>query len=313
MARRDGESKRHHYVSQGYMRNFAKGPKGDEHIKVLSLSDGRRFFSNLKKIAAQIDYNRVAGDDPLAYEKWLDRSVETSAIKVINMLSRKTGPITLKGRCDLGLFIALQVFRGPEARESLTDIVSDTLQKFNEYAKQTTVTRDALALLGFDPTRFNVDEINAKGSLGEDYFKTPVNIPNEDHLSLMIMTARGILTTILSSPWDIIYFEENCLFTSDSPVTKVAFDYIPNGQHGSWVQPDTITFPLSRNCALMILPPLKRGRNAEANEERRLAYQGRLDRQVKGEKDDALLINRLTQGSAHKFLLMHPDDSPIMP
>ncbi|WP_186309381.1 DUF4238 domain-containing protein [Micrococcus luteus] len=303
--------KLHHYVPQVYLRGFSKGPRKKEQIGVVNVSDGRHFTRNIRRVAARMYFNSIEGDDPLAVENWLGR-IETDAKEVIDAIACESDRLTSDDRHALSDFIALQAFRGPSVRRDATRVVRDAFQRLNDYAKQTVVTRDSLAALGFDPNRFDVDAINEKGRAGQDYFTSDIDLSQDDQVTLMVTTARSVLPYIMETPWRIIHFREQTLLTSDAPVTN-----IPTGDwlvrpHGRAASLQTLVFPLTRKCALTIPPPDVCGSGAKAQAMKTTAPSGRLDIHVIGDDTEANFINDVTKNGADEYVYFHPDDAHLV-
>lgn len=301
----------HHYVPQVYLRGFSKGAKPQEQIGVLSLLDGKRFTRNIRKTGAQTHFNTIDGDDPLAIESWLAK-IEADAKGVIDAIALHKRSLNMDERHALSDFMSLQTFRGPDSRSILTSVVGDVFQKMNEYAKRTVVTRDALWALGFDPNKFDIDEINARGRAGEDYFTSPTDVPQDDQIDVMILAARSVLPYFINSPWRIIHFPDDTLITSDAPVTRVSSLYFHDRAANDPMHLQTTVFPLTRNCALTIPPSDALGREAHVQMRGTLARAGHLDSHVTGGKEEAHSVNRVTMGGAYEYVYFHPDDSSLV-
>jgi hypothetical protein len=109
----------HHYVPQFLLRNFCVGAKPK--LWTYDKSTGKSFETNVRNIAGERDfYELTAGEATVSLEEGLSR-LETQAASVIDRIisARSLGVLSEEDRVLLAVFVATQMQRGPNQRESL--------------------------------------------------------------------------------------------------------------------------------------------------------------------------------------------------
>ena len=115
------EPRRHHYVSQFYLRQFSES---NEQINVIDVVDRRHFVTGSRAIAAQTDFNRIniEGHDGNEIERFLS-GIEGKAAKVLKDIAQNESlPQNDDDVAILSVFVGILAVNNPQVREKLRNI-----------------------------------------------------------------------------------------------------------------------------------------------------------------------------------------------
>lgn len=253
------ESRRHHYISQFYLKGFAKHGLKNTFITVINKNEKRLFKTTSKNLASIYDFNRIEmeGVKPDAFENELAKfeSEVADALRSLHESKKFKGKI----RTLILELIAMFATRNPSIRDNIAGFLS----KVNKTTLLTLLRnkpemKEGLISLIKKVKPDKEDDISnedIKKFVDEDII---VNIDTAYHLhteSIMIKTIFHLLTarkwTLLQSSLDTGPF-----ITSDTPVVLCwenpdEIPMIHRNHPGFGLPKTTIYFPISQNLALI--------------------------------------------------------------
>lgn len=213
------DPRRHHYVPQFYLRRFAR-QDGDKStiatVPIAPPSTPRQ--GNVADTAVIRDFYTVVGDDnedTVAVEKLLAMVEGAAAGPLERLAGGVFFPPNDHDRMIIGLLIALQIVRGPDARrhmEAMADLavrMTMSLEDRRDQAIDFLRQRD-----GHDPTAEAVDEF-FEDVQSSDWQVVP---SQNDLVKLMLEQAQALAPYVTMRKWCLVRFPEPGLVTSDRPV-----------------------------------------------------------------------------------------------
>lgn len=314
------QSKRHHYVPQGYLKGFADER---EHIQVVPLDSSEKpRCPHVKNVALENNFHttpEVPGDEDW-FEKEISK-VEANAIEIIRQLDSGIVPEAPDWRMELSVFIALQAVRGPETRRT-TDALRGSLMRMEVgLGGKKNVGRWIQRETGRKPTPELEDafwaEVTAPGGPNIDR-------PNVEHILHALDIAERLLPTIYLRAWEVVRFQRRSLLANDAPVCLVPHpDHDPMwgvGFSNAW----GIAVPLTRKTGLLmtdtlsLLDDIPFFEGMKSDEDRMdwlrdKVSNGRIDRWSKGTTAMSNLFNGATVAHARRYIYHHPDDAHLVP
>ncbi|MFJ8932034.1 DUF4238 domain-containing protein [Streptomyces sp. NPDC102364] len=212
-------SKKHHYVPQMYLRNFADGA---QRVQTLRLASGHSYAARTDTIAFENHFHRITIDGiPNLDLENAATSVEGHAAQPILRLTdpcRRVWPIPDQDRAALALFIAFQYLRVPAARDMLLSLADQLPDMFD-------------------------------GQVPEELALDRADIPR---LHGATMTGEALLRAakeVSRRSWTVIDFERKSLITSDVPVALVRRDGATD-RSAAGLTTHSAYIPLARRTAL---------------------------------------------------------------
>lgn len=129
------EPRKHHYVPQCYLKQFACENKGAPKIYVYDKKNRKQFCDEIRNVAEEKDFYKIESksfplltpdNDPLYYEHHFSKLIESKIPALLNqvkMLHTMTVPdkeiLSYEMKKTLSVFILTQLFRTPKARHTL--------------------------------------------------------------------------------------------------------------------------------------------------------------------------------------------------
>ncbi|MFS0909352.1 DUF4238 domain-containing protein [Micrococcus luteus] len=298
-----------HYVAQGYLKNFADNKR----VYVIPFDKGERpGLKHIRNVAKERDLYTFEDTDVFSEidkaEQMLGK-VETKAHPILESICAGNWRLMRTDRETLARYFALQLTRGPEVEARYKNFI-DLLESRRptitgvEDIKEIFDSYEGAWFPQADPSlvweNMQKDEFSFRADMKFTYIRD------------IFLTAEEIMKTLLVRPWRFIFFEENALFTSDSPMSPfVKSDERAQGRF-TVEGADGILVPLSPRLALMmgqaisphVLGPLISWMGVAA---------GRADSRIRGTAENAAEFNRMTRDSAYRYLYRHPDDAHLDP
>lgn len=238
-----------HYVPQSYLRNFSNKK---EQVYVYDKGQKKHFTSNIKHVAAEGKYfhfDKFGEDNPIAsfmnekqvIEKFFSKEIEGKFKNLLNQIKTRAKmtyepsfklAITKDEKADLSFFLAIQMLRTKDVRQTISDASDKLLNAM--YDKGEVLTNKMTSFL--DEIR-NTDEKTVQAGMLFDSELT-----------------ESISTTISKHIW-VFYINttKDKFITSDNPIVRngnVADPYISNtGLSSKGVE---IAFPISSDLLLVM-------------------------------------------------------------
>lgn len=297
---------RHHLVPRFYLQNFA-----DERSQQVVLVDrddpARSHLNHTKNACAEVGYYRIKTDlleraedrakhDPEIIEKLLGR-FEHAAAPAIDKLVRRRGDLFSKDDWfHLVNFIALQTVRGARWRQ---DFNAAATQEMRRHLGKTVTDDEIRGWLIEEgrPAQYS-DIIDFRrdmlGNRGPRLIAPQAVIIQEGFQ----MALSGIAERLADRRrWEFIEPERVGVLTADEPVCW----WSPGDGPVGYGNAPVVWLPLSRNLILQI---------CDAKETNKSLGLPRLDG-AGGSDELASIVNREIAGQAERWIVHHPDDSPL--
>lgn len=292
-------ARKHHFLSQFYLKGFARGPSKKSKLTVFDLEKREIFFSNPKGVAAKRDFNRldVEGIEQNELENSLSK-FESQAARAVRQLI--DGDL-LEGdvRSNILQMIVLFATRSPARRQTISSSIEELIQKIMLVSSQNDQvwssqqrqfeqrTGEKLHLSAQDFREF---------VLGE---KIKPEISREFLIGLELSLFDDMLDLLTLRKWLVVEANEDAgnFITSDLPVCLNWNDpekvpLLHRSSPGFGLQNTTIVFPVSKRFALIG------------------AFDGR-EGKVMAEKAFVSSINSIILQNAHKQLFADSPDFMI--
>ncbi|MCX4826751.1 DUF4238 domain-containing protein [Streptomyces sp. NBC_01142] len=215
--------KKHHYVPQMYLRNFADA---DNRTQVVRLAQQTSNTARINTIAAENHFHRftVDGEETLYVEEIATKIEGRAAQPLLRLIDpqKRRWPLPNDDRLSLAFFIAFQFMRVPVARDL--------------YASMVAQLPDILGLTF--PAEF------------ED-----LDVPLLHGASMVSEALPEGAAALCNRAWTILDFKLKTLATSDVPVVVLPDEGVTPRTAAGFMSPGGMYLPLARRTALFIGPP----------------------------------------------------------
>lgn len=245
----------HHWVSQGYLRGFAR-PGAPDHVWAYDFKLDKSFTPNTHNVGAERDFNRIdiEGHAPDAIEKGL-AEFEGEAIAAIKATAEATGHfLDDDTRTSILNLMALYAVRNPRLREVHRDfrergskmIMSVVLSSKQLFEAQVRKAKKA----GFIDPDAVADYDDAKDF--EERAEWRVELSREEHLRQEFKIHDAVLQQLGQRQWAIIRAtpESGDFITCDHPVllrpTRPGITRL-----GFGLKSTAVLFPMTKNTFLI--------------------------------------------------------------
>jgi hypothetical protein len=280
------ESRKHHYVPQGYQRGFAR-QKGKAHqVYVLDLATGEGGLRNVQDTFAIRDWNAIQNEDGTRnqdVEHFLATEIDDPGARALLAMRSGRYPLTPEQRGDLAVFMAAQMTRGVWTRENFVKFAEESARMMLRTAASNYGPADWIRVAGEVPT----DEIVRRIIHNEDHMEIhPTN-------ALILMTVLDPIDDVApifsKRVWTLVRFAEPCLLTAENPVVHIN----PYGEAGWGVgTAERMYMPVSPTLGLVMSAP----------------WSDWPEEIVNGSADLAERLNwAIVSYPATRYVLMHPD------
>lgn len=250
--------KKHHYIPQGYMRNFTEC---ENELFVMNKKFGRIRTTAPAGVGYIKHYYRVDTVDEVGsaeIEQALGVVESTSLPITDELLTAKS--LTNAQAADMAIYIALQYGRTPFMRTQMDEMATTlatnmTKQKLVEAFNDPKAYEEMkTALLGEHPET----EFPSREELKEWILKpgplAKIEIDNGTFVKTFFSMAWGIADELLKHNWDILHAPKGTGFVvSDNPIGIYVRHKLEVGQRPAILIPDAVRFfPLNRKTCLAI-------------------------------------------------------------
>ena len=265
------EPRRHHYVSQFYLRQFSES---NEQINVIDVVDRRHFVTGSRAIAAQTDFNRIniEGHDRNEIERFLS-GIEGKAAKVLKDIAQNESlPQNDDDVAILSVFVGILAVNNPQVREKLRNI-DETIA--GQRMQEMVATREAYESrlsewgledpIGYEMMKQFVESGNYTISYEESngYYLAlvfsaldQVVFPMLDNMQLSLLIAEDNAGDFITSDRPVIFFRNNTFVPDTLPryITNPSGLILPTPTPGLYVNHD-ITMSLNPRMAFYATEP----------------------------------------------------------
>jgi hypothetical protein len=262
-------ARRHHYVSQFYLRNFLV-PGAPPLLYVIDKRRSTDFEASTRDVAQQRDFHRIdiAGIAPNAIEEALSKFEGDAASAVRTILGRRA-----VGHDDhaqvLFYYMALTLVKTPAMRSKMDELTNQMMTMIGRHdAADPVAFGDKVSRMIEEGVMESDTDVEAlrQAVLSDDY---AISLARESHLDLEFGAARDILGFFVGRKWLFIEASEGQFVTCDRPVVLTRDEPGLLGLADPAVQ---ILFPLSPTVVILgmvdaveSVVPAKRAAVAEFN------------------------------------------------
>ncbi|MEX0616648.1 MAG: DUF4238 domain-containing protein [Candidatus Woykebacteria bacterium] len=288
--------KKHHYVSQFYLRGFL-----DSNSQLNIFDRYNKVF--LKRTPGGIAYNENYYTVDTKQEKGstiLEETlglVETKAKPVIDKLTQHGAVLTKEERENLGLFLALQQQRVPDSEKAKREMAEKTYKAVAQKFAHLLATNNE----AFETTKKKVPKVKGSPELTqEDWlglatgekFKLEIEVPHSFVVKQMFDLALEVAPLICQMNWKVLYASKSRAFTtSDNPFILSGSPWAPGRGVGLITPRSRKFFPLTKGACLFM------GDQPTATLEFASAT-----------SDGVRQINRLTALNSDRYIISHNQD-----
>lgn len=240
--------RKHHYLSQSYLKRFSKNGSKKSQLIVVDLVERRYFKSKPDGIGCKRDFNRIDSDNlPPDYlennilskfEGYVSRSIDE--VENTRNFEGKNKNIILRA-------ISAFAIRNPWRRAHWSSVMENIYKRLIGEM----IHRDIFIKNGMSKE----DSIKLKDLHEKDGYT--VNTPREQHISLELKSLDTVLSCLVDRKWKLfISHDDDFFISSDNPVMLDYFDpdKIPpmhRNSPGFCLLNTFVIFPLTRNLLLL--------------------------------------------------------------
>lgn len=251
-------ARRHHFLPQCYLRGFAHHREKPK-LFVVDCKEGKSFTTNPVNIAQERDFHavQVEGLAPDALEQALAK-VESEIAPALERIAR-TGSIKSGDDRILVLNLAaLIAVKNPRHRETMRDFIErigkSTMQLALATRERWEAQVDQMKAAGYMSADEDADYEGMKEFVSRREYSIGVN--TGAHLAWELSAFNGVLPTFIDRRWAVLRAPSRTagFVTSDHPVCLRWSDPADHrGFHGPGhgLKDTTVTFPVSKEVALM--------------------------------------------------------------
>ena len=245
-------SRRHHYLSQMYLRGFAD--KSDQ-VWVYNRQNSLYTRQGVINTAVIKDFNMInspEGQKSDEIERFI-ADVESSTKPILERFDK--GDLTLQGedRANLALFVGLLATRTP-AFDKRYRSYEEKVGRMQMKGTTSTVAAAEEMLRGFErATGTDMSDVTAQEmyeNIRDDNYE--VEIPRQNSIKAMMELALEITQAVDKMNWGVTSAPQGTAFvTCDNPVTVLRPSSLANDKHFGMLTPGAWTFlPLSERTML---------------------------------------------------------------
>jgi len=247
-------ARNHHFLPQGYLRQFSDSGNRQGRVHVFDLTSGKTFCTNPRNVAARKDFNRVEldGQPPDFLETQL-AGLEDKAVSVIREMTQSDQLPRNEDLVWVINLIALLLVRNPRARESLRRAKVQTAKIIGQmlvtdqrvYENHMRGARESGYIAGegvpFERMKTFVE--------GGEY---TIEVEQHALIRTEMSAFDGVLNTIGRRFWSLLSATKDApdFVTCDHPVTTVYKDRTRSGPIGVGLPHTELVFPIGPRHAL---------------------------------------------------------------
>jgi hypothetical protein len=263
-------ARRHHFLSQCYLKGFAVETKGKHQISVFDGKESKTFTTALDNVALEKDFNRVdiEGLKPDAFENAI-AAFEGEIAPALDRIIRSGSIAVENDRIALINLICAFALRNPRTRESIRDAQEQVVKKMAKLMVATP-QRWATHVERIKEKHADRPEIayqDVKQFVERDGYK--VLVPTERHIQLEIDTFNRLLPIFLRRNWMLLKASDGSggFITSDHSVVLMWSDpKMRGGFYGPGFGLPSTQVPVAARLAVVGAFELKPGTVIEIGE-----------------------------------------------
>ena len=244
------QSRRHHWVSQFYLRRFTANQERPL-LFVVDFAGMKSFETKPENVAQERDFHAidVPGRELDAVEKEIAKFESTVAPALDRVIGAQALDNT-EDRLTLFFFATLLLLKNPYMRRKIDDIantVMQTIQKHNASSDQAweAITKEYVEN-GIFGSRADADKIRL-GLLNDEY---SFSLTTDAHMDMEFTNAPQLLRFLEGRQWNIYRAIEGQFVTCDRPAALIWADPRCNDPIGLSLKNTRVLFPLSSEIAI---------------------------------------------------------------
>jgi len=246
----DNPARRHHYVSQFYLKGFAPDPSKPG-LYVVNLLDKKSYTTSTTALAVENDFHtiQIDGQPPDAIEKALAQ-VEAAVKGALDGILASESLSNAEERGLLLYYISLLLVKSPFHRPKIDQLADEIMTKIGKVQAADKATWDAKMAQdkadGIYPEDFDGESVR-KAILENEF---AVSLTREAHLDSELKLAMQLLPILGQRRWNILKAKDGKFITSDRPIALFWDDYMKSEPLGLAVIGTRLFFPLSPKLAI---------------------------------------------------------------
>ena len=244
------QSRRHHWVSQFYLRGFT-ADHDRSLLFVVDLPLMKSFKTSPENVAQERDFHAtdIPGHESDAVEKEMAK-FEGAVAEALERIIRARSLDNSEDRSVLLFFATLLLLKNPYMRSKFDDVANtlmQTIQRHNATSDPAweAKTKEYLEN-GIFSSRADADEVR-RAILGEEY---SVSLTTDAHMDMEFVNAPKLLPFLEKRKWNVYRAVEGQFVTCDRPVALIWADRRCNDPIGLGLKNTRVLFPLSSEIAI---------------------------------------------------------------
>lgn len=243
-------ARRHHYVSQFYLKGFASDPSKPV-LYVVNLLDKKTYTTGTTALAVENDFHtvQVDGQQPDMIEKSLAQ-IEAAVKGALDSILTSESLTNADDKGLLLYYMSLLLVKSPFVRPIVDQMAEKIMtmigkvQAADKAAWDTKMAQDKKD--GIYPEDFDGEAVR-KAILENEF---TISLTTEAHLDLELKLAMQLCPLLAQRGWNVLKAKGNKFITSDRPVALFWDDYAKNDPIGLWLIGTRLLFPLSPELAI---------------------------------------------------------------
>lgn len=244
------QARRHHYISQFYLKRFTTNPSKPR-LFVVDVIERKTFRADPKNVAFEKDFHtiNVSGQPSDVVETMLARiegDVAAASKRIVDSCSLSNE----NDRAQLLYFATILLVKNPAHRAMMNAVTTQLMttigrEQASNAAAFTARVQEMIAT-GDMPLDTNIEELRL--SLLTDSFD--MSMATESHLDIVLNNVPELLGYLLDRKWHIYRATEGHFVTSDRPVSLMWADPSRTDPVGLGLRNTRVLFPLSSTIAI---------------------------------------------------------------
>lgn len=303
-------AKLHHIVPQFVLRGFADD---NQRITTIRLPARHARTTRLNKTAAESRLYSIPdhphGSD--VFEKGLAAGIEAETAVIFKRVLGGEWPLQGESRDTLAEFLALQSVRGPELPRQMGSMTAELFSKAMGQAGKEAMVEWASQGMRRELRREEVEELWA---IVVDPGAVTIPYTPSEHIAMMGEVVEPAAAALASRSWELVFFGQDRLITSDAPVTPIPHKSFGPFLGNGLATAASVLYPMSRLTGLVMHHPMNEAdQKADLDSLIDRARSGESDYKSEGDAERAFMINGRVAQHAVSNIYHHPDDSRFVP
>lgn len=244
------QARRHHYVSQFYLKNFTEN-RNKPRLFVVDIPERKSFRSKPQNVAFENDFHTISalGQRSDAVETALAR-VESEVAPALARIIEDRSLSNREHANHLFFFVAMLLVKNPAQRNTFDEISNKLMRhigKMQASDKQSfeATVKEQIAN-GEMPANTDIEGLR-QALLGDDY---SLELSTDAHLDMELSNIPELLPLLANRQWSVYHAKEGQFVTCDRPTVLMWTDPMRNGPIGLALADTRVLFTLSSEVAI---------------------------------------------------------------